>query len=64
LNRTLSQLLRTIVQNNLKNWKDCLSYVEFPYEKIVHSSTNCSPFEVVYDFNLLTPMDLVRNCFG
>ena len=25
----------------------------------MHSSTNCSPFEVVYGFNLLTPMDLI-----
>ena len=25
----------------------------------MHSSTNCSPFEVVYGFNPLTPMDLI-----
>ena len=25
----------------------------------MHSSTNCSPFEVVYGFNTLTPMDLI-----
>jgi len=43
----------------LKNWEDCFSYVEFAYNRIVHSSTNISPFEVVYGFNLLTPMDLI-----
>jgi len=59
VNKTLSQLLRTIVQKNLKNWEDCLSYAEFAYNRTVHSSTNCSPFEVVYGFNLLTPMDLI-----
>jgi len=58
VNRTLSQLLRTIVQKNLKNWEDCLSY-EFAYNMTVHSSTNCSPFEVVYGFNSLNPMDLI-----
>jgi len=59
VNRTLSQLLRTIVQKNLKNWEDCLSYAEFAYNRTVHSSTNCSPFEVVYGFNPLTPMYLI-----
>jgi len=59
VNRTLSQLLRTIVQKNFKNWEDCLSYAEFAYNKTMHSSTNCSPFEVVYGFNPLTPMDLI-----
>jgi len=43
----------------LKNWEDCLSYAEFAFNKIVHSSTNYSHFEVVYGFNLLTPMDLI-----
>ena len=59
VNRTLSQLLRTIVQKNLKNWEDCLSYAEFSYNRTVQPSTNCSPFEVVYGFNPLTPMNLI-----
>ena len=25
----------------------------------IHSSTSYSPFEIVYGFNLLTPMDLI-----
>ena len=32
VNRTLSSLLRTIIQKNLKNWEDCLSFIEFAYK--------------------------------
>jgi hypothetical protein len=28
VNRTLSTLLRTIIQKNLKNWEDCLPFIE------------------------------------
>ena len=58
VNRTLGTLLRSIIQRNLKSWEDCLPFVEFAYNRAVHSVTHCSPFEVVYDFNPLNPMDL------
>ncbi|GKV11007.1 hypothetical protein SLEP1_g22296 [Rubroshorea leprosula] len=59
VNRTLSTLLHSIIQKNLKNWEECLPHVEFAYNRSVHSATNCSPFEVVYGFNPLTPLDLL-----
>ena len=59
VNRTLSILLRAIIQKNLKNWEECLPHVEFAYNRSVHATTNHSPFEVVYGFNPLTPMDLL-----
>jgi len=31
VNRTVIQLLRAIIQKNLKNWEDCLSFIEFAY---------------------------------
>jgi len=59
VNRTLIQLLKAIIQKNLKNWKDCLSFIEFAYNRNVHSTTYYSSFEIVYGFNPLTPLDLI-----
>ncbi|XP_051133023.1 uncharacterized protein LOC127252761, partial [Andrographis paniculata] len=59
VNRTVGSLLRALVNENLKSWEECLAHAEFAYNRTVHSSTNCSPFEVVYGFNPLTPLDLM-----
>ncbi|KAI3758531.1 hypothetical protein L6452_06096 [Arctium lappa] len=57
-NRTLGSLLRAVIKNNLRGWEECLPIAEFAYNRVVHSSTNFSPFEIVYGFNPLTPLDL------
>ena len=36
-----------------------LLFVEFAYNRTMHSTTGFSPFEIVYGFNLLTPLDLI-----
>jgi hypothetical protein len=54
MNRTLSLILRVVVLKNLKSWEVCFSFVEFAYNRILHSITSFSPFEIV-----LTPMDLI-----
>ena len=33
--------------------------IEFVYNRTIHSTTHCSPLEVVYGFNPLTPPDLL-----
>nr|KYP31454.1 Transposon Ty3-I Gag-Pol polyprotein [Cajanus cajan] len=46
VNRTLGTLLRTVLKKNIKSWEASLPHVEFAYNRAVHSTTNCSPFEV------------------
>ncbi|KAK1632557.1 hypothetical protein QYE76_006872 [Lolium multiflorum] len=59
VNRTLSQLLRSMIKKNLKEWEECLPHVEFAYNRAVHSTTELCPFEVVYGFKPITPLDLL-----
>ena len=35
-----------------------MPHVEFAYNRSVHSTTKFSSFEIVYDFNPLTPLNL------
>jgi hypothetical protein len=58
VNRTLSSLLRAIIKKNLKTWEDCLPHAEFAYNRSIHSATKFSPFQIVYGFNPLSPLDL------
>lgn len=59
VNRTMTQLLRTVINKNLKSWEECLPFIEFAYNRAIHSATSFSPFEIIYGFNPLTPMDLI-----
>ncbi|XP_022973897.1 uncharacterized protein LOC111472489, partial [Cucurbita maxima] len=59
VNRTMTAMLRAIIDKNLKTWEVCLPFIEFAYNRVVHSTTKCTPFEIVYGFNPLTPLDLL-----
>lgn len=59
INRILGSLLRTVVGKNTRNWEECLPFVEFAYNRSIHSTTGYSPFEIVYGFNPLTTLDLI-----
>ncbi|XP_049349488.1 uncharacterized protein LOC125814082 [Solanum verrucosum] len=59
VNRTLGNMLRAILKGKLTSWEDYLPIVEFAYNRTFHSSTGKTPFEVVYGFNPLTPLDLL-----
>ena len=58
INRTLSSLIRVVIKKNIKSWEECLPHAEFSYNRVVHNTTQHTPFEVVYGFNPLTPLDL------
>jgi len=59
VNRSLSTLLRALLKCNHKSWDKYLPHVEFVYNRGVHRTTRQSPFEVIYGFNPLTPLDLI-----
>jgi hypothetical protein len=59
VNRTLSTMLRAILKTNLKLWEECLPYIEFAYNRSVHSTTKVSLFQVVYGFNPRAAIDLL-----
>jgi len=52
-NITLSIMPRVITRDN-HNSRD-----EYAYNRVVHKTTNISPFEVVYGFDPLSPLDLL-----
>lgn len=58
VNRTVRAVLRAIISKNLKSWVEYLTIAEFAYNRTIHSTTKFSPFEIVYGFNPLTPLDL------
>ena len=59
VNRTLGKLLRCMIVQNIREWEELLPHIEFSYNRVVHSTTSHSPFEVLYGFNPLTPLDLL-----
>ena len=58
-NRTLSTLLRVLIKKNIKEWEECLPIAEYTYNRARHSTTGKSPFEVVYGFTPLSPLDIL-----
>ncbi|XP_073358101.1 uncharacterized protein [Aegilops tauschii subsp. strangulata] len=58
-NQTLSTLLRVLIKKNIKEWEERLLITEYAYNRARHSTTDKSPFEVVYGFNLLSPLDIL-----
>ena len=59
VNRTLGNLLRSLVWDNKAGWSECLPQAEFAYNSSKHRSIDMSPFEAVYGRNPNSPMDLI-----
>jgi len=58
-NRSLSTMLRAVMKGSHRSWDEYLPHIEFSCNKVVHKTTNISPFEVIYGFNPLNPLDLL-----
>ena len=58
VNRTLVHLLWGYNQKHLKTWDESLPYIQHCYNRVIHSSTNQSPFEVCMGFLPQSPFDL------
>ena len=51
--------MKVVLKGNHKSWDEYLPHIEFAYNKVIHITTKISPFETVYGFNPLTPLDLI-----
>ena len=58
-NKFVSTMPRVIIRDNQKSKDEYLSHIEFAYNRVVHKTTNISPFEAIYEFNSLTPLNLL-----
>jgi len=47
------------MRENHKSRDEFLPHIDFAYNRVVHKTTNISPFEALYRFNPLTPLDLL-----
>lgn len=48
VNRTLGNILRSLIQENLPQWDYVLPQAEFTYNNMPNQSSGKSPFEIVY----------------
>nr|CAD1824757.1 unnamed protein product [Ananas comosus var. bracteatus] len=58
VNRSLGNLLRSLVGKNIRQWDLVLPQAEFAYNRSSSQTAGASPFQVVYGRNPISPLDL------
>ena len=48
-----------MIKKNIKEWEACLPIAEYAYNRARHPIAGKPPFEVVYGFNPLSPLDIL-----
>ena len=56
--RSLGNLLRSLVEKNIREWDLLLPHVEFAFNKSKSQTTGSSSFAIVYGKNPIGPLDL------
>ena len=51
-NRSIAQILRTVVSNDQRDWSDKCPMVEFAINRTIHATTGYAPFELNYGYML------------
>ena len=59
INRSLGNLLRCIVRDQLTNWDNVLPQAEFAFNSSTNRTTGYLPFEVAYGLKPKQPVDLI-----
>lgn len=59
VNRSLGNMFRSLVGDNIKSWDARLSQAEFAHNHAVNRSSGLSPFRVVYGLIPRCPLDLI-----
>ena len=59
VNRSLGNLLRCIVRDQLRNWDNVLPQAEFAFNSSTNRTTRYSPFEVAYGMKPKQLVDLI-----
>ena len=58
-NRTLISMISAFVNEKSDNWDQLLPMLTFAYNTAIHSTTNCSPFELIYGRKPKIPLDII-----
>ena len=61
-NRTLLQMLRTVVNDQGDEWDEHLAYVTAAYRHTKHETTGYSPFQLMFGRPVTVPLDLMIGC--